>query len=53
MSGGSILPGGQSGSPVKEASFLHRGESVDEQAVESPSDEDGNKGLLGKDGVST
>ncbi|KAL8756528.1 MAG: hypothetical protein Q9184_004470 [Pyrenodesmia sp. 2 TL-2023] len=23
--------GGQSGSPVKEASFLHRGESVDEQ----------------------
>ncbi|KAI4140570.1 MAG: hypothetical protein LQ341_003782 [Variospora aurantia] len=28
---GSISAGGQSGSPVKEASFLHRGESVDEQ----------------------
>ncbi|KAL8861244.1 MAG: hypothetical protein Q9178_002460 [Gyalolechia marmorata] len=53
MSGGSILPGGQSGSPVKEASFLHRGESVDEQAVESPKDEGGNNGLLGKDGVPT
>ncbi|KAL8676230.1 MAG: hypothetical protein Q9186_007231 [Xanthomendoza sp. 1 TL-2023] len=35
MSAGSAIPGaGQSGSPVKEASFLHRGESVDEQAVE-------------------
>ncbi|KAL8904589.1 MAG: hypothetical protein Q9171_006994 [Xanthocarpia ochracea] len=53
MSGGSILPSGQSGSPVKEASFLHRGESVDEQAVESPKDEGGNKGLLGEDGVPT
>ncbi|KAL8711600.1 MAG: hypothetical protein Q9220_004010 [cf. Caloplaca sp. 1 TL-2023] len=49
MSGGSMsaanggMPGGQSGSPVKEMSFLHRGESVDEQAVE----EDGPK----KEGV--
>ncbi|KAI4120539.1 MAG: hypothetical protein LQ338_006950 [Usnochroma carphineum] len=33
---GSMSAGGQSGSPVKEASFLHRGESVDEQGEGSP-----------------
>lgn len=48
MSAGSAIPGGQGGSPVKEASFLHRGESVDEQAVESPMDEGGSKSPLGK-----
>ncbi|KAI4191656.1 MAG: hypothetical protein LQ350_008747, partial [Teloschistes chrysophthalmus] len=37
--GAGPIPGGQSGSPVKEASFLHRGQSVDEQAVE---EEEGN-----------
>ncbi|KAL9578767.1 MAG: hypothetical protein Q9203_006974, partial [Teloschistes exilis] len=36
--GAGPIPGGQSGSPVKEASFLHRGQSVDEQAVD---DEEG------------
>ncbi|KAL8889725.1 MAG: hypothetical protein Q9215_003022 [Flavoplaca cf. flavocitrina] len=51
MNAGSAIPGGQSGSPVKEASFLHRGESVDEQAVESPKDEGGNKSPLGKESV--
>ncbi|KAL8801314.1 MAG: hypothetical protein Q9200_006988, partial [Gallowayella weberi] len=44
MSAGSAIPGGQSGSPVKEASFLHRGESVDEQAVE----DSGEGGVEGK-----
>ncbi|KAL9576473.1 MAG: hypothetical protein Q9212_007070, partial [Teloschistes hypoglaucus] len=34
------IPGGQSGSPVKEASFLHRGQSVDEQAVEEEEEEE-------------
>ncbi|KAL8832316.1 MAG: hypothetical protein Q9170_004928 [Blastenia crenularia] len=29
---GGMIPGAQSGSPVKEQSFLHRGESVDEQS---------------------
>ncbi|KAL8704946.1 MAG: hypothetical protein Q9201_001941 [Fulgogasparrea decipioides] len=33
--GGGSIPGGQSGSPVKEQSFLHRGQSVDEQ-TDSP-----------------
>ncbi|KAI4229382.1 MAG: hypothetical protein L6R36_000923 [Xanthoria steineri] len=51
MNSGSAIPGGQSGSPVKEASFLHRGMSVDEQAVESPKDEGGNKSPLGKESV--
>lgn len=48
MNAGSAIPGGQSGSPVKEASFLHRGESVDEQAVEDPKDEGGSKSPLGR-----
>ncbi|KAI4245128.1 MAG: hypothetical protein L6R40_002727 [Gallowayella cf. fulva] len=47
MSSGSAIPGGQSGSPVKEASFLHRGESVDEQAVEDV----GSKSPPAKEGV--
>ncbi|KAL8989476.1 MAG: hypothetical protein Q9169_008351 [Polycauliona sp. 2 TL-2023] len=51
MSSGSAIPGGQSGSPVKEASFLHREESIDEQAVASPKDEGGSKSPLGKDSV--
>ncbi|KAL8725999.1 MAG: hypothetical protein Q9166_007001 [cf. Caloplaca sp. 2 TL-2023] len=58
MSAGSAIPlGGQSGSPVKEASFLHRGESVDEQAMESPKmgggegREVGSKSPPGKEGV--
>ncbi|KAL8669682.1 MAG: hypothetical protein Q9168_005739 [Polycauliona sp. 1 TL-2023] len=52
MSSGSAISGGQSGSPVKESSFLHREESVDEQAVAtSPKDEGGNKSPLGKDSV--
>ncbi|KAL8691185.1 MAG: hypothetical protein Q9218_003535 [Villophora microphyllina] len=38
--GAGPLPGGQSGSPVKEASFLHRGQSVDEQAVEDEGKDD-------------
>ncbi|KAI4233592.1 MAG: hypothetical protein LQ352_008240 [Teloschistes flavicans] len=37
--GAGPVPGGQSGSPVKEASFLHRGQSVDEQAVEEEEEE--------------
>ncbi|KAL8930222.1 MAG: hypothetical protein Q9208_000839 [Pyrenodesmia sp. 3 TL-2023] len=41
---GSISSGGPSGSPVKEASFLHRGESVDEQG-----DGPGMKGQQGGD----
>ncbi|KAL8802683.1 MAG: hypothetical protein Q9182_003641 [Xanthomendoza sp. 2 TL-2023] len=51
MSAGSALPGGQAGSPVKEASFLHRGESVDEQAVEDSGEAVGGKSPPAKEAV--
>ncbi|KAI4180131.1 MAG: hypothetical protein L6R41_007433 [Letrouitia leprolyta] len=45
-SGGVNVVGGTSGSPVKEQSFLHRGESVDEQ--DDDEDGKGEKGVPGR-----
>lgn len=44
-------PGGQSGSPVKESSFLHRSESVDEGASPKKNLEEAGASSPAKEGV--
>lgn len=50
-SNGNAVPGGQSGSPVKESSFLHRSESVDEGAGPKKDIEEAGTNTPAKEGV--